>query len=432
MTITEGAKLIATLAQGVGIGDITLLKATTHTGDFADEDVSHQEEGVEIPENNMYKFEKKEGEFGVFTIKKKASAQEIAEQASGQHWVGVAAGAWVDGPAFDEKLPAHDVADKLAALAQNDAFGLVRAIKTLAPTETPVVETNSTEITSRLFRTVDGYLRGELDPMGFASGDDLDGVRIWGKAYVGESKIGDHGKIAGFNADSHGFILGWEKKLNRCMKVGAGLQFDSTDISAYGRGIDTDTLTGFVYSDYKPSDWFIDWVLAYGGSNYDEKKYALGSRYKAEYDVHTASVAMMTGYQFKYFTPEFGFRYYHIKQNAYQDTANQQVGDEMFDILRGVAGIRFAKDFGIFYPDVYFGLTYDLINDKDNAAVTLANGTGYVVPGKRLYRLGYEATTSINAYITDHISASISYMGAYRKDYQEHTGMLSLKYSFQK
>ena len=312
-------------------------------------------------------------------------------------------------------------------MAQNDAYGLVKAIKTLAPTETSVVETNTTELTSRLFKTVDGYLRGERDPMGFASGDDLDGVSIWGTAYVGESKIGDRGRIAGFDANSRGVILGWEKKLNRCMKVGAGLQFDSTDISAYGRNIDTNSITGFAYSNYQPNRWFIDWILAYGGSNYDEKKYALGSRYKAEYDVHTASVAMMTGYQFKYFTPELGFRYYHIKQNAYQDTANQQVGDEKFDLLRTVAGIRFTKSFGMFRPDIYFGLTYDLLSDKGNTSVRLANGTGYFVPGKRLHRLGYEASTTLNAYITEHISASISYMGAYRKDYQEHTGMLSLK-----
>ena len=44
--------------------------------------------------------------------------------------------------------------------------------------------------------------------MGFASGDDLDGVTVWGKAYIGESKISHRGTIAGSEADSKGFIIG--------------------------------------------------------------------------------------------------------------------------------------------------------------------------------------------------------------------------------
>lgn len=114
----------------------------------------------------------------------------------------------MDGEKFAENTVSADVADKLADLAQNDATGLVEAVKTLAPTETAVVQAQSTEEASRLFKTVDAYLRGERDPKGFASGDDLDGVSVWGKAYSGESKISRRGTIAGSEADSKGFIIG--------------------------------------------------------------------------------------------------------------------------------------------------------------------------------------------------------------------------------
>ena len=185
-----------------------MLSAPTHTGDFADDDVSHVEDGVEVEDNNMYKFLKKEGEFGVFTIAQKATAEEIADATGAEHWVGEAASAFVDGEKFAENTVSADVADKLADLAQNDATGLVEAVKTLAPTETAVVQTQSTEEASRLFKNVDAYFRGEHSPMGFASGDDLDGVSVWGKAYSCESKISRRGTIASSEADSKGFIIG--------------------------------------------------------------------------------------------------------------------------------------------------------------------------------------------------------------------------------
>ena len=136
------------------------------------------------------------------------TAEDVAEATGAEPWAAEAASAFVDGEKFAENTVSADVADKLADLAQNDATGLVEAVKTLAPTETAVVQAQSTEEASRLFKNVGAYLRDEHSPTGFASGDDLDGVSVWGKAYIGESKISRRGTIAGSEADSKGFIIG--------------------------------------------------------------------------------------------------------------------------------------------------------------------------------------------------------------------------------
>ena len=47
-----------------------------------------------------------------------------------------------------------------------------------------------------------------------------------------------------------------------------------------------------------------------------------------------------------------------------------------------------------------------------------------------LYKLGYEASLSFAASLSDSITASVSYLGAYRDNYREHTGMLNVKYAF--
>ena len=62
--------------------------------------------------------------------------------------------------------------------------------------------------------------------------------------------------------------------------------------------------------------------------------------------------------------------------------------------------------------------------------VRLGNGASYVVDGRRLSRLEYELNAGINARLTDNVTVGASYMGAYRKDYQEHTGLIKFKYDF--
>ena len=429
ITINTGAKLTATLAQGVGEGDVTLLSAPAHSGDFADDDISHFEDGVNVIDNNMYKFEKKPGVFGVYTISQISTAEDVVIDAGGDGWVGDAAGAWVDGSTFEEGSVSADVADKLAALAQTDGKELIKQIKALAPTETGVVQAETSEKANRLFKVMDAYLRGERSPMGFASGDSLEDVNIWGKVYIGESKISNRGTIRGSDGNSRGVVIGIEKGIEQS-KIGAGFQYDVTDVKAYSRKIDGPSLLGFAYGEYKPSRWFVNGVASYGRSEYTEKKYALNSEYKAKYNTYIGSIAAMTGYQFDWYTPEIGMRYYHIKNAGYTDAAGQSIERDMADILRGVAGIRFAHDFGAWRPDIYLGLTYDFAADKGNTTVNLANGTSYTVPGKRLKRLGYEAGASLSGRISDNITASIQYLGAYRKDYREHTGLLNLKYEF--
>ena len=92
--------------------------------------------------------------------------------------------------------------------------------------------------------------------------------------------------------------------------------------------------------------------------------------------------------------------------------------------------LHLTKDFGIFQPDVHFGLTYDIVTADHDTAVNLTNGTRYVVQGKELPRFGYEFDIGVNARLTDNIVVGATYMGAYRKKYQERTGMLRLKYGF--
>lgn len=69
-------------------------------------------------------------------------------------------------------------------------------------------------------------------------------------------------------------------------------------------------------------------------------------------------------------------------------------------------------------------------SNKTDSAVTLANGSAYTVNGTSLERFGVEVGTGVTFDVTDSAEFSLGYEGKFRKDYQDHSGMLNAKYKF--
>ena len=75
-------------------------------------------------------------------------------------------------------------------------------------------------------------------------------------------------------------------------------------------------------------------------------------------------------------------------------------------------------------------VTYDLIDDGNNANVVLANGAAYHVNGEKLDRLGFELGAKVATDVTDNLEISAGWEGRFRKDYNDQTAMLNAKYKF--
>ena len=414
----SGAELSATLAQGINAGTVQLLKANnTDFNNF-----------VDSFDNEMYVFEKADKN-GLYNIKLAKTAEEVAEEAGGTTTEARAAAAWVDGNQFDEGTKAAEVANALADLAQNEPKEFTKALSVVAPQEAPKAQSELTELSDKLLLTVGKYLSNQ-DIGGLSSGDALQDVTIWAKGYYGESKLSNHGKVKGFDSKNKGVIAGFDKKLNKAVKVGAGFQYNDSDVDAYHRDVEVDSLVGFVYGEYRPSKWFVSGVASFGKADYDEEKHALGIKIKDNYSANVYSLQALTGYDFKYVTPEIGARYYRIKRHGYTDNIGQSVSGKDMDLMRGVFGLRSSYEFGMFKPEVYAGITYDFVSDEDNALVSLPNGSSYTVDGRRLKRFGTEFSANVTAQITDNTKIGAGYEGKFREHYQDHTGMISVKYEF--
>ena len=434
----NGGQLKATLGQGLvdmqnQQKTVTLLESGTEfVNKFAD-----------VADNNMYRFEKAD-KAGDYIISLAKTAEDVSQENGGTQNNAGEAKAWVDGSKFEQGSVSADVADKLADLAQNDAKGFNEALSALAPSDTPEVRTNSVNHNTEMFRAVVTHLDdvSKKKQYGLSSGDAVDGVSVWAKAFGNHAKVDNTSKAYGFKSDGYGATLGIEKQLDNAFKVGLGYSYFYNDVDGFMRDSDVNTHTGFVYGEYRPNNWYTNAIASYGYSKYDENKHVAGDVYKAKYDVDNIGAQVMTGYNASVakvdVTPEAGLRYNNIHRDNYVDSAGQAVKAETMDVMTAVAGLKVGKDlvscFGLhevyWRPEARLAATYDLISDKENAVVSLSNGSGYVVKGQRLNRFGVETGAGVTFYLSPDVESSVGYEGKFRSHYQDHTGYVSAKYKF--
>ena len=436
----NGGTLKATLGQGVvdmhnQSKTLTLLASDNEfSNNFAD-----------TADNNMYRFEKGE-KAGDYIVRLVKTAEDVSRENGGTENNVNEAGAWVDGAQFKAGSVSADVADKLADLAQNDAAAFNEALTALAPSDAPLVLPSSQNHNTQIFNAVRQHLTetGKYRKYGLSSGDalSLNGISVWAQAMGGKSKLNKNHQVYGFKTDSYGMAAGVDKKLSSAVKAGLGYSYFYDDIKGFNRDTDANTHTAFVYAEYRPNKWFLNGMASYGWSRYDETKHVLGNDYKAKYDVNNMGLQATTGYTANValvdIQPEVGLRYNHIRRDAYKDTAEQSVKAENMDILTSVAGVKVGSNLiscvGTrsvrWRPEARLAATYDIVSDKENSVVSLQNGSSYVVNGQRLNRFGVEAGADVVFYLLPEMESTFGYEGQFRKDFQNHTGYVNLKYKF--
>ena len=246
---------------------------------------------------------------------------------------------------------AKAAANVLNNLSQNDSKAYVEALTAVAPEVAPMVQKTQSETANLVFGAVSTRLTGgsvSTGGEGMSSGDNIfERAAMWVQGLFNHSKLDDTSKAYGFDADSSGVAMGAEKYINDDVKVGLGYAYTNTDIDGFMRDTDVDTHTAFVYGEYKPSNWYVNGIMSYGWSDYEESKNVAGVGVKADYDAETFGLQAMTGYDMQVkglgLTPEVGLRYVHISQDGYTDSADQKVSSSDSDILTGVIGAKVSK-----------------------------------------------------------------------------------------
>lgn len=410
---------------------------------------------AKIAENSEYNIEDKGN--GLYAISKKSSAPDEGGDDSGKKddtpavipVADDAGDAWNN---LDTGLVKNEttvaVADRLTYLRNHQTTAAGKqayedALTALAPETAPAVQQAATEGANQIFSAVGTRLSGGAvtsAKQGMSSGDNpFTKVAVWVQGLFNKAKLDDTSKSKGFDSKTYGTALGVESKISDDVKMGVGYAYSKTDIDGFMRDTDVKTHTAILYGEYKPNNWYVNSIASYGWSDYDEKKNVAGVGVKADWDVESFALQMMTGYDM-YFngfgvTPEVGLRYIHVKQDKYTDTAGQSVKSDDSDIVTSVLGAKITKSYNLsngmlLTPEFKAAMTYDISHDNSKSTVTLVNGSSYSVSGKPLNRFGVELGAGVTAELNDNVEVSLGYEGKFRKDYQDHTGLINAKYKF--
>lgn len=475
VAFNEGSKLALVFTSKDKVGQIDAknisINETNTTLDMSFNNAAVADSGVEvqvlnaseefvgkfakIAENSEYNIEDKGN--GLYAISKKSSTPDEGGDDSGKEddtpvvipVADDAGDAWNNldtGSVKNETTVA--VADRLTYLRNHQTTAAGKqayedALTALAPETAPAVQQAATEGANQIFGAVGTRLSGgavAATKQGMSSGDNpFTKVAVWVQGLFNKAKLDDTSKSKGFDSKTYGTALGVESKVSEDVKLGIGYAYSKTDIDGFMRDTDVKTHTAILYGEYKPNNWYVNAIASYGWSDYDEKKNVAGVGVKADWDVESFALQMMTGYDM-YFngfgvTPEAGLRYIHVKQDKYTDTAGQSVKSDDSDIVTGVLGAKIAKSYNLsngmlLTPEFKAAMTYDISHDNSKSTVTLVNGSSYSVTGKPLNRFGVELGAGITAELNDNVELSLGYEGKFRKDYQDHTGLINAKYKF--
>jgi len=414
-----------------GNNTLNLKVANSLTGadyDFIKTETLNGRENVTIAENALYNL--KLTEDGKINVSVKSGAELVKDMpATAQEAAAISAVAQIGGNGTDA---GNAVAEAISAAMQSgDKTGAVKAVKDLAPTTSQEVMGVAQGV-NNILSNIAGVRMSAVNK-GRSGGAAFTGGAVWAQGLYNHTKQDSNSATDGFKADTTGVAFGIDGKVNENLMFGIGYGYSDTDSDAGSRDIDVDGHNFFVYSEYKPSNWYVNGMLNYGFGKYTEKKAPAGIALKSKYDVNTYAANVMTGYDFTNgLTPEAGLRYLLADQESYTDGV-QHVKAKNNDVLTGVVGVKYHRDYTAnkwsFKPNLRLAATYDMMSDDSEAMINVIGGGSYQITGERLHRFGVETGVGLEASVGKW-NLSLNYDGGFRKDYQSHTGMLRAKYNF--
>ncbi len=366
---------------------------------------------------------------GSIVIVNKNSYADVSNAAIGSANNVATATGWDNATNLPDGSLARDIQKTLNKISKNNPGAYVNALTNLAPTDSALYQSVALEVSNLINEQVTDRLKSQ----GMNSGDVFERQGAWVKTFYSHAEQDSDRSTPGFTGKTKGIAFGLDGQVDENTTVGVGYSYNTTDADSLNRDIDITGHNIFAYGKYQPSSWFVRGMVNYGLSDYEEKSHVLGFVKTADYDVKNYGFRTYVGYDLPNgFTPEAGLRYTHLTVENYMDSLGQVVRTDDIDILTATLGVNFQKDVETFgykwTPKAHFGVTYDLANDGADASVVLGN-SAYNINGEALDRFGIEAGVGAEINMGDW-SLSAEYEYGYRDNFENHTGMLQLKYNF--
>jgi outer membrane autotransporter protein len=255
---------------------------------------------------------------------------------------------------------------------------------------------------------------------GVATGDLFKCTGIWVEAVGSHSKQGSRGGIEGFQANAMGTVIGFDKLIEKHIRMGFAGGYGFADVKSKTPGRPTTGINSWqaaVYASYDSIDlagaeeknrqgsrggvrdprqnsWYADGIIAFTQNNYDSRReiYIPGDDRvaKADHYGQQYSSRLEMGYTFlidrlkalavtPFTSLEYGLLYMNQYKENGADALNLNVNGKAFNLLEQGIGLKLAysiisKKFGTFIPSIKGAWRYAYLSDRFETASTFEGG----------------------------------------------------------
>jgi outer membrane autotransporter protein len=275
---------------------------------------------------------------------------------------------------------------------------------------------------------------------GLASGDTFNKTGIWIQTLAADAEQDARDGIAGYDADTRGFVLGLDGELNNGSVVGAAYSFTNTDTDSATSSSDTDyhMLTGYWGQSY--GNVLVDGQVYYAWGDNSSRR-AIGAT--ADYDSKLYGARIGAGYQLDLgndaqLIPTLSLDYSRLSVDGYSETGTgaQIIQGEDYDRLElGLAG-DLNKTFQIndmlVTPRLTLGVYHDFEAEAQSvtAAFAAAPTSTFTVTGAEPEKTRYTAGFGVEMLKGENFSADVEYNYNWQDDFDAHAGALKLRWEF--
>lgn len=366
---------------------------------------------------------------GTVIIKNIASSSDVASLVGNRNNKNTAA-VW-ENATLTSGTEAADIQKALDRLSQHNAQGYRRALNELAPSDSQMnLET------VRLVQNIIGRETGKRFEKGEGECSLYRPASMWVKG-IGASHYMDNRSAAqGFNADTAGYVMGYDGNVDCDTSVGFGYAYTNTDtkgnINSRKSSISAQNM--FVYGKYQPTQTYVRGAFIYGLADYDDKTSVAGYGISSKYNIHSVGAETALGHEYQNgLNPETGLRYTHLMPNDYTDSIGQKVENENITAVSAFAKLKYKAEVKtdnqiLFKPAIYIGANYDLNNSSHKINVAVANSR-YTISSEPMSRFGFNGGLEL-AVSHDNVDLILGYDLNLHTKYSAHSGQIQFRYNF--
>ncbi len=258
------------------------------------------------------------------------------------------------------------------------------------------------------------------------------------------------GMFDGFEYDIHGVAIGYDKKLNHRLLLGASVGYSRTvlDVNNLTGAGDIDTIHASLYGSYFTDDSYADAILAYGYQTYDNARLTqvLSTPYVAtsEHEGHLWSAYGEIGanHQFGQWTlqPFAAMNYIYLDESAFNesgaDPLNLGLKSRSTNSLVSDAGMRFSKsqEFAavVLTSELGASWNYDYrVDGRDlSAGFSGYPGATFTIKGRESEPHGFVLGGGLTFSNDGGWNTSLKYRDEFRNGYRNTGLMGELRYEF--